>query len=216
VAVEGPDLSLGTDGGAVATLVLRAREARDAGAFAQLIRRFEGPALALAYSMLGGADPSAAGDVVQEAFWRAWQRIGELQEPARFGAWLSRMVRNLAIDTRRKVPRAESRGDVADLGELSPVPMPGGGGLNGAGADPAADLDQRETAARIQRVLSTLDEQTRTAVVLRYYENLSSKQIGELLDLSPAAVDMRLSRARSELRDKLAWADPATNGTSHA
>ena len=56
------------------------------------------------------------------------------------------------------------------------------------------------------------DEQTRTAVVLRYYENLSSRQIGELLELSPAAVDMRLSRARAELREKLAWADPAANG----
>ena len=61
--------------------------------------------------------------------------------------------------------------------------------------------------------LATLDEQTRCAVVLRYYENLSSRQIGEVLDMSAAAVDMRLSRARNELKQKLAWADPATNGT---
>jgi hypothetical protein len=40
-------------------------------------------------------------------------------------------------------------------------------------------------------------------VTLRYFQNLSSKQIGELADLSPAAVDMRLSRARSQLRERL-------------
>jgi RNA polymerase sigma-70 factor (ECF subfamily) len=188
-------------------LVHASRDRRDPLAFAELIRRFERSALALAYSTLGGADPSAAGDVVQEAFWRAWQRLDELQEPGRFGAWLSRMVRNLAIDTRRKLPRAESRGDVADLAELSPATFGFG---NVMASDPSSDLDDAETKTRIERALSSLDEQTRSIVVLRYYENLSSKQIGELLELSPAAVDMRLSRARAELREKLS--DVATNG----
>jgi predicted transcriptional regulator len=39
--------------------------------------------------------------------------------------------------------------------------------------------------------------------MLRYYENLSSKQIGELLGVAPTAVDMRLLRARRQLRDQL-------------
>ena len=48
-------------------------------------------------------------------------------------------------------------------------------------------------------------------VVLRYYENLSSREIAELLDLTPAAVDMRLSRARAELKPKLLPIVPATS-----
>ncbi len=39
---------------------------------------------------------------------------------------------------------------------------------------------------------------------MRYYEGLSAKEIGEALEMSPAAVDMRLSRARGQLRDVLA------------
>ena len=198
VAAQGSDQLSGT-GGSLELLVLRAREQRDPAAFAELIGRFERSALSLAYSTLGGADPSAAGDVVQEAFWRSWQRLDELQEPRRFGAWLARMVRNLAIDSRRRQPRAASRGDVADLSELSPVSTSGA-----EPSEPSDDLDKAETAARVQRALASLDDETRSAVVLRYYENLSSKEIGELLEISPAAVDMRLSRARAELREKLA------------
>ena len=49
--------------------------------------------------------------------------------------------------------------------------------------------------------------------MLRYYEDLSSKQIGELLELSPAAVDMRLSRARAQLREILTEAGDSLTGT---
>ena len=73
-----------------------------------------------------------------------------------------------------------------------------------AATDPATASEQADTAARVQAALAGLDEVTRTAVVLRYYDGLSAKEIGELLELSSAAVDMRLSRARGLLRDRLA------------
>ena len=179
-------------------LVIQARrgDAAAARAFAQLIARYEKIALALAYSTLG--DASLAGDVTQDAFLRAWQRLDELQEPERFGAWLGRIVRNLALDARRsKRPAASS-----DSAEFDPP----------ADDDPSRQVEDREMSDRIERALAMLDEQTRSAVVLRYYQNLSSRQIGEILEMSPAAIDMRLSRARAELKERLAWADPATNG----
>ena len=60
--------------------------------------------------------------------------------------------------------------------------------------------------------LGSLDDVSRTAVVLRYYEDLSSKEIGEILGVSAAAIDTRLSRARDELRRTLAplMPEPAT------
>lgn len=167
-------------------LVAKARR-RDEAAFAELLRRHERAALAIAYAVVG--DASAAGDVVQEAFIRVWRRLGELDDPDRFGAWLARIVRNLATDQTRRTRRHES----AALDETLP------------GAETISPLDHVETRRGIDAALAQLDELTRAAVVLRYYEEMSSKQIGELLELTPAAVDMRLSRARSELRDKLAW-----------
>jgi RNA polymerase sigma-70 factor (ECF subfamily) len=178
-------------------LVLRAK-CGDSAAFAELINRFERTALAVAYGCL--ADASTASDVTQEAFLRAWQRLGELKEPERFGAWLTRIVRNLAADHVRRRPFQQ----VENMDMLD--------GIEPCRIDPGADIDRAEMRNRIDQALNSLDDTTRCAVVMRYYDGLPSKRIGEMLGLSPAAVDMRLSRARSELREKLAWADPTSLG----
>lgn len=178
----------------VGELVDRARSG-DAAAFAQLIRLFERTALALAHAALG--DANLAADVVQEAFVKAWQRLAELKEPQRFAAWLSRMVRNAAIDARRR----------RSVLKFQPLDAVDAGHLGSDRHDPAGQFQereqQRELRRRLDAALGSLDELTRSAVTLRYYEGLSSKQIGELLELSPAAIDMRLSRARAELRQLL-------------
>jgi len=156
---------------------------RDTRAFAELIRQDQRAALAVAYALLGDAE--AAGDVVQEAMWRAWQRLGELKEPARFAAWLCGIVRNLALDHRRRQRQPP------------PVPMR-------PVSSPVDELVDAELGQQLDQALASLDEVSRLIVVLRYYQGLSSKQIAPLLDLSAAAVDMRLSRAREALRAKLA------------
>lgn len=168
-------------------LVLRARE-RDPDAFAALIAHFERPALAVAYGVLH--DGHRAGDAVQEAFLRAWQELPGLHELSRFGAWLMQIVRNASIDARRRIIRR---------GPTTPE-FPD---LAAAGPSPEEDLAQRERATKIQEALAELDETTRMAVTLRYYEGLSAREIGQMLDLSPAAVDMRLSRARGVLKTRL-------------
>ena len=65
------------------------------------------------------------------------------------------------------------------------------------------ELGRQERFARVASAIASLDETSRPVVVLRYYEGLSSKEIADLLEMSPAAVDMRLSRARKQLRSLL-------------
>jgi RNA polymerase sigma factor (sigma-70 family) len=170
--------------------LVRRAAARDEAAFAELVRRYERTALAIAYAVLGEA--SSAGDVTQDAFLRAWQRIGELDDPERFGAWLSRIVRNLAWDHLRRRPREMAH------------PQEQFKALNENAIDPTEELNRSDERSRINAAIAALDETTRSVVVLKYYEGLASKQIAELLEMTPGAVDMRLSRARSELREKLA------------
>ena len=179
--------------------VVRRAQRRDAAAFARLSERHERAALAVAFGVLG--DGNASGDAVQEAFVRAWERLADLKEPARFGPWLCGIVRNLAIDQLRRCrnePRPGS--DAPAVKELRhDARHPG----QSYGDDPAEQMSRRERRDAIAAALDSLDEVSRSAVVLRYYDGLSSKQIGELLDLAPAAVDMRLTRARRVLRDRL-------------
>jgi RNA polymerase sigma factor (sigma-70 family) len=173
--------------GTLADWVRRAQQ-KDAAAFAMLIRACERTALAVAFAVVG--DGNTAGDVTQEAFLRAWQRLGDLHEPERFEPWLCGIVRNLAIDHRR---RARPMSDLAV--EPAQAAPPQG---------PADELDRREQRQQVAAALEALDDLSRSAVVLRYYEGLPSKTIARLLDVSPAAIDMRLSRARQELKRRLA------------
>lgn len=170
-------------------LVERARR-KDAEAFTALIRKYERVALSVAFGVLG--DSNAASDVAQEAFIRAWERLADLREPQRFGTWLCGIVRNLAIDALRRRKPTEPLG-VAQVASAGPRFT----------SDPVDEAGRRENSDRLAVAIASLDELSRTVVVMRYYDDLSSKEIGELLDVTPAAVDMRLSRARKQLKTLL-------------
>src|SRR6266480_3167506 len=74
--------------------------AGDAAAFEELIRRYERLALSVAYGVLH--DVHLCGDVVQEAFLKAWRRLDALSRGARFAPWLCGIVRNLCVDHKRR------------------------------------------------------------------------------------------------------------------
>ena len=182
--------------------VVEQAQRKDAEAFAVLVRAYERVALSVAFGVLG--DSAAAGDVAQDAFLRAWERIDELRDPERFGAWLCGIVRHLALDQlrrRRPARSLEQAGAPADPARWT--------------HDPTQEAGRRERHESIAEAIAGLDETSRTMVAMRYYEDLSSRQIAELLDLSPAAVDMRLSRARKQLRALLADADGLATANEH-
>lgn len=167
-----------------ADLTSRARRG-DRDAFGELIRRYERTALAVAYAAVG--DENTAGDAAQEGFLRAWRRLDMLKDDAKFASWLCCIVRNAALDLRRR-----SRGD-GSCGVM----------LAEHGIEPADELERQEEADRVSAALASLDEASRTAVVLRYYEGLSAEAIAEVLMTKPSAVYMRLSRARETLKRRL-------------
>ena len=166
-------------------LVERARR-KDASAFAARIRAYERVALAVAFGVLG--DSSAAGDVVQDAFVRAWERLADLREPERFGTWLCGIVRNLSVDALRRRRPTES------------IDAAQGADAEKWTHNPVEEVGRRERRDKVAAAIASLDEVSRPVVVLRYYEGLASKQIADLLEITPAAVDMRLSRARKQLK----------------
>src|SRR2546423_14669 len=144
---------------AVVDLVSRARRG-DGSAFEELIRRHERLALGVAYGVLH--DAQLAGDVVQEAFLKAWRRLDDLAQAASFASWLCGIVRNLCVDQRRR-----RRVTVCGIEEAR-------GEADCKAREPGEEMGRREQGERIAAALESLDATTRSAVVLRYYENLSS------------------------------------------
>ncbi|QOV88363.1 RNA polymerase sigma factor [Humisphaera borealis] len=186
------------DSEAIITLVRRAQE-RDADAFAALIGRFERVALSVAYGTLG--DPHAAGDAVQDGFTKAWEKVKDLKDPGRFGTWLCGIVRNGAIDQRRRARLAPR----APLDSAPEAAAPASATLAGRdwADDPSRSLESREQEELLGKAIEELDDVSRTIVVLRYFQGLSSKEIGQIVEMNATAVDMRLSRARQQLKQTL-------------
>ena len=188
-----------TAGTTVAQWVRDARRHGSPAAFSALVQHYERSALAVAYACTG--DATLAGDVVQDAFLRAWRRISELKDEQKFAAWLCGIVRNAASDTRRRNWNRNTLGGDALTSAADIV------------ADPRSQIEGLERSEQIAWAMQQLDEASRAAVVLRYYEGMSSAEIAELTDSTPTAVDMRLSRARRRMKELLNEpADPCGAG----
>jgi RNA polymerase sigma-70 factor, ECF subfamily len=186
------------DSEAIISLVRRAQQ-RDADAFSALIARFERVALSVAFGALG--DAHAAGDAVQDGFLKAWEKVTDLKDPGRFGTWLCGIVRNGAIDQRRRARLAPK----AVLDSVDEAATPATAYLAGRAADddPSGLMESQEQQELLGQAIQGLDEVSRTIIVLRYFEGLSSKEIGLIVDMNATAVDMRLSRARQQMKQHL-------------
>src|SRR5579871_3745811 len=170
-------------------LVQRA-QLKDAAAFTQLVCTYQRMCLSIAFKVL--SDATAANDVCQDAFIKAWQRLSDLREPGHFGTWLCGIVRNLAVDRIRRRKRSESLGI-----ESTPLRDPRWT------LDPVDDVCRRESNDLLAGAIAQLDDVARTALTMRYFDRLPSKQIARVLGISADAVDMRLIRARKRLREAL-------------
>ncbi len=148
--------------------------------------RKHSPALLLmARSRLGSAGTGYAEDCVQEAFIRLASQQQAPDDPA---AWLMRVVRNAAIDAvRAQCRRRERESRSADEQEawLEPV-----------------DLTLLETPSsdEIQNALKTLDETTRDIVVAHLWNDLTFRQIAEVVELSAATTHRRYEEGIETLR----------------
>jgi len=148
-----------------------------------------GPALLrLAYTLTGNA--SDAEDVVQEALARALPRWGRISRVDNVDAYVRRMVVNAHTSWWRRFRRRESP---VELVRDSVAPERGG-----------LLPDQR---AGLWAACQALPEVQRTAVVLRYYEQLEYAEIAELTGVREGSVRSRVSRGLAALRTAMGEVD---------
>jgi RNA polymerase sigma-70 factor (sigma-E family) len=127
-------------------------------------------------------DPHVASELAQDALARVcsdWKRVGRMDAP---GAWLHRVAVNLASSHFRR--RSAERRAVARFGSRQ-VEDPGG--------DPAGTL-------AVRRAVAALPLRQRTALVLRYYSDLSVQETAEAMGCAPGTVKSLTSQALAQLR----------------
>ncbi len=160
-----------------------------------LLRAVWPDAYRLARAIVGEDGP--AEDVAQEACIIVYRTLASLRDSAAFRTWFYRIVVREAAAIQRRRSRAEAATEIP-------------AGL----VDPAASVD-------VWRALSRLPHKLREVVVLRFFEDLSSREIAAVLGIPDGTVRFRLMIARRRLRPLLdespeRISQPAEEARTHA
>ncbi len=135
-------------------------------------------------------DGDQADDLVQETWMAALRAKPDRQQPLR--PWLGRVLRNRAANRSRADARREAHHQRA--GSLV---------AGSAGADPEELVSRIQAQRLLAELITLLREPNRQTVLLRYYEGLTSDQIGGLMGVPAGTVRRRLKDALDELRHEM-------------
>jgi RNA polymerase sigma-70 factor (ECF subfamily) len=148
-------------------------------AFDELVRRHQRSILLLGHRILRSTED--ARDVAQRAFVQAYRQLGRFRGESSFRTWLYRIAANLALDALRKRGREARLALVPDERE---------------GRDPFSEH-------RLRRAVEELPDRQRLVVELRAFEELSFREIGELVGSTEDAAKMNFHHALKRLRQAL-------------
>ena len=155
-------------------LIEQARS-RDPDAFTQLIRMYMQDMYKVAIAILKH-DENAA-DAIQDTILVCWEKLDTLKKPEYFRTWLIRILINKCYDIRK---------EYASLTDLEKIEEPS--------REDQYNLEFKEA-------ISFLGDKYSTVCVLYYWMGYNSREIADILGITPGTVRMRLKRARQKLKE---------------
>ena len=173
--------------------LLRAAQSGDQAAFGEIVRRYQRAVYRVAYALT--RNPGDADDLAQETFVRAWQAIGRFRVGEPLHPWLSRIATNLAFSLFRRRRRRP---------ETPLEPLVEAGRQWGVEDDPAGRVEEDERNRMLESAFAGLKPEHQAVLALRVVEEQSYEEIAATLGVPVGTVMSRLSRARAELKARLA------------
>src|SRR5689334_4231774 len=166
-------------------LLAEFRERRSEDAFRELVRRYTNLVFAAAKRRVSNA--SLAGEITQIVFIRLAKAAPKIRTDAELAAWLHRTTVHASIDLWRSENRRRTR-------EQHAVAMQ---------TDPNETVPWNDLAPVLDDAVNDLNDADRQAVVLRFFDDKSMRDVGATLGVSEDAAKMRVSRALERLRNLL-------------
>jgi RNA polymerase sigma-70 factor (ECF subfamily) len=165
-------------------------------AFEQLLRPHMERLYRLAFRLAG--NKAEAEDLFQDVLTKIYVRLDDLADIEQPGSWLSRVMYNHFIDSRRKFARQRLVMVAEDgLPDSSIESLPGD-------ADPARDAERGDTILRLKAALAELSDDHRLLILLHDSEGYKLAEIQSLTGQPLGTIKSRLHRARARLRELLA------------
>lgn len=167
----------------------------DGEAFGEIVRRWERRIFALAYGILGREED--ARDATQETFLSAFRNLRAFRGEAQVSSWLHRIAINQCI-TRQRRAKVRKESALEDEEEkraatfASPIEL-----------SPAHVAEGREHVIAVRRAVNSLPLELRQVVVMKEFEELTFREISEVLELPLSTVKSRLYTALKQLEMRL-------------
>jgi RNA polymerase sigma-70 factor (ECF subfamily) len=162
--------------------------AGDLASFETLYRRHRDRIYGLMWRLCGG-DWALAEDLLQEAFVRAWQKLGSFRGDSLFATWLHRLSANVALSDRRsRLRRVHSEASLDETLERTAV-----------GARDVRAAQNRD----LERAIARLPERAREVLVLYDIEGYGHAEISRMTGMAEGSSKAQLHRARKLLREEL-------------
>ncbi len=166
----------------------------------------------LRLAQLNGMSPDIADDVVQETMMEAWRHVENLRDPLGFDAWLDGICRNVC--RRYQTPDGalhlhESLSTLAHDNETNSASDAALALADPFAIDPAEELSNQDLATLLDRAMEHLSPDTRKLLEMCYLAEMPQREVALHMGLTIGALELRLYRARKQLRQVL-------NGELHA
>lgn len=160
----------------------------DVNAYALLVKKYQKPIYNLMYRVTGSKELSM--EMSQETLIRAYEKLERFDMAKNFFSWLYAIGTNLAKDYLRKTGR-ESLIFESTFDESNTVD---------GSSNPVARLERKLEMSHVLKAMEKLPFDYREALILRFQNELSMKEIAGALTLSVSGAKMRVHRALKELR----------------
>lgn len=164
----------------------------------ELLRRYKVAIYRIIVRQIG--DPDEAMDLTQESFVAGFSALDRYDGDRPFLTWMARIALNKCRDwaRRRKVRAFFSRA----------FPLETAQHVASEGPLPDAEADDKRELARVRAAIDQLPQSLREVLILRGVDEVSQAEVADMLQVSEKAVETRLYRARTKLRELLAAAAP--------
>ena len=144
-------------------------------------------------------------DVVQETLFCAFRDIESLQHPQAFSSWLLTISDRCIFEASRKLNQKKNGGGKTEvrIDDFRSSCIELAAAIGADSESPSKNAAKNEWCEELQIALAMLPEDQREVIKLQYFEQLSLKEIAELLDRSVGSVRGLLQRAKDALRNSL-------------
>lgn len=160
--------------------------AGDKQAYAHIINNYKNQLYATILRMT--KNPQDAQDLVQDAFIKVYRNLEKYDASGSFSSWLYRVAINHCMDEFRKKRYAMTQIEIDEERVVEPN-------------HPELVFLKKEKSRQLERLIGTLPEDERLIILLRYVNEISYEEIGEVMDVPLSTVRNKLHRAKKKMRE---------------